>query len=69
MKYSFLFQNTQEFKDLVDLHNNATNLLILGYDGVYTEITHETMRYHYNDASKPFAHELVIFCLLLGFHI
>jgi hypothetical protein len=39
----------------------------LGYDGVDTEITEETMRYYYNDASKPFGHELVICCLLSGF--
>jgi hypothetical protein len=65
--YSYLVQHTQEFRDLVDLHNNGTNLLILGYDGVDTEITEETMRYHYNDASKPFGHELVICCLLCGF--
>jgi len=38
-RFTYCYIYTHEFRDLVNLYNNRTNLLILGYDWVDTEIT------------------------------
>jgi len=65
--YELLVRITPEYKELVKLVDSGVNIQIVGYDGVDSEITEETMKYHYNDISKPFGQEFVLCCLLCGF--
>jgi hypothetical protein len=60
-QYELLAKQTAEFAELRRQLDAGYNLQIVGYDGY--EVT-KTPWEHYNDASRPFGHELVLYCLL-----
>lgn len=64
--YSNLVRNTAEFQELVRMRNSGMNLQIIGYDGQDLPIDNEHMRQACLDPTKPFGHELVLCCMLIG---
>jgi hypothetical protein len=52
-----------EFLALNQMLNDGTNLQIVGYDG-YREGVEQSLWDHFNDTSRPFGHELVLYTLL-----
>jgi hypothetical protein len=59
--YETLVKQTESFQKLKNLLKQGYNLQIVGYDGY--PITNSTMD-HYLDPTRPFGHELVLYCLL-----
>ena len=59
--YERLATVTPEFKKLKQMLNDGYNLQICGYDGY--EII-DSISNHYQDISRPFGHELVLYTLL-----
>lgn len=59
--YEKLAKETKSFKELQSMHEDGINLCIIGYDAY--PIT-KTIQEHYEDPSKPFGHELVLYSLL-----
>lgn len=53
---------TKEFKSLQNKIKDGENLQIIGYDAY--PITH-SLQEHYEDETRPFGHELVLFSLLV----
>jgi hypothetical protein len=51
----------KDFKELKDKIRNGVNLEILGFDAYPVTSPLQT---HYEDISRPFGHELVLYCLL-----
>lgn len=62
--YERLVKQTDEYKHLVSLINGGTNINIIGYDGY--DVTDKNLWEMYNDISKPFGHELVLYALLVA---
>lgn len=60
--YELLAGVHPEFQQLRELRNNGTNLNIIGYDS-YPPIA-DAMKM-YTDTSKPFGHEMVLYCMLV----
>jgi hypothetical protein len=60
--YELLAKKEEDFIKLKNMIKNGYNLNIQGYDGY--SITKDLMT-HYNDTSKPFGHELVLYTLLV----
>jgi hypothetical protein len=60
--YELLATKEKDFIALKKMIKNGYNLNIQGYDGY--NITMDLME-HYNDISKPFGHELVLYTLLV----
>lgn len=58
-------KHTPAFRSLQELLQQGWNLQIVGYDGY--EVTHDVLT-HYKDTSRPFGHELVLYCLLTLAH-
>lgn len=66
--YEILAKKTEAFGKLKGLLERGYSLNIYGYDGFYIETgknVKEEIYEHYNDGSKPFGHELVLFSLLI----
>ena len=61
--YEKLAMDLPELQALKNLRQNGTNLQIVGYDG-YCEGVTMTLWEHFNDVSRPFGHELVLYTLL-----
>lgn len=61
--YEIFAKRNEDFRSLLVLHETGTNLLIVGYDG-YSPVG-KTLYDCYLDESKPFGHELVLYCLIL----
>ena len=59
--YEKLAKQTQAYVKLIDYIRKGVNLCIVGYDAY--EPTLDVYK-HYMDTSKPFGHELVLYCLL-----
>ena len=59
--YEQLAPQTEDYKKLVVMLKNGTNLNIIGYDGY--PVT-KSLQEHYLDPSRPFGHELVLYTLL-----
>lgn len=59
--YEKLAKRTERFKKLHNLLKEGVSLQIVGYDGY--EVT-KTLFQHYEDASRPFGHEMVLYSLL-----
>lgn len=66
--YEKLARMTAAYADLELLYRNGTNLQILGYDGRDVEVTESGMKTAYLDVNCPFGHELVLCCMLKGYH-
>lgn len=69
-EYERLAQQTNKFRKLLKRVADGYNLQIIGHDGHEIEPTGEetvpeTMLRYYEDPSRPFGHELVLFCLLM----
>lgn len=66
-QYEMLAQKQEDFKRLQKAISNGTNLMICGYDAypIEGDPTREKMKAYYMDGSRPFGHELVLFCLLV----
>lgn len=60
-QYELLAKQTQDFRTLKQQLDAGYNLQIVGYDGYAVTATPWE---HYNDTSRPFGHELVLYCLL-----
>lgn len=60
--YERLAKQTKDFKTLKKMIQDGYNLNIVGYDG-YT-VT-KSLWDMYIDTSKPFGHEIVLYCLLI----
>lgn len=58
--YQKLATQQEEFEKLLGLLDEGYNLQIVGFDGYSVEDLWE----HYNDPSRPFGHELVLYTLL-----
>lgn len=68
--YNILARLTQAWIKLVDLHNKGYNLNIVGYDGYPIQIPknsslQEILWNCYNDTTRPFGHELVLYTMLM----
>lgn len=61
-QYELLAKQQPDFATLKQMLADGTNLQIVGYDGY--PVTRSLWE-HYNDTSRPFGHELVLFSLLL----
>ena len=61
--YEKLAKKEGDFTLLNTLIDNGFNLLIIGYDGFPVE-EDEALWKHYNDTTRPFGHELVLYTLL-----
>lgn len=67
--YEKLVESEEDFLTLKDLIEGGFNLLIIGYDGRPVEMKEgeelkDTLWRYYNDTTKPFGHELVLYTLL-----
>lgn len=60
--YEKLAKNTEAFLDLKYYHYNGIDLCIVGYDAYPVS---DNLYNCYLDTSKPFGHELVLYCLLM----
>lgn len=60
--YELLVQKEDDFKKLKDKVNNGYNICIVGYDGYVPSLDLNDM---YNDTSKPFGHEMVLYTMLI----
>lgn len=60
--YELLVEKTAQFAELKQLLESGTNINIVGYDGY--DVT-QSLWTHYNDTTRPFGHELVLYSLLL----
>ena len=61
--YERIARQLDDFKRLNELKEGGTNLQIVGYDG-YSEGVVEPLWECFNDTSRPFGHELVLFTML-----
>lgn len=59
--YEYLAKQTEDYKKLVKMIKEGTNIVICGYDGY--EVTKD-IYVHYCDSKKAFGHELVLYSLL-----
>lgn len=66
--YAFLAEKTPEYQELKDRHQRGENLLIVGYDGRDVPITIDSMKKELINEHEIFGHELVLCCLLMGWH-
>lgn len=64
--YEALVIRTPEYQNLLQRLANGENLLVIGYDGFDLPITNEAVQQAYDDPSRPFGHELVLFTMLNG---
>lgn len=68
-QYQKLASKTAEFKKLTKLVNNGYNINIIGYDA-HSDLTSEEenleieLKRRYEDASRPFGHEIMLFTML-----
>ncbi len=60
--YQKIAEQSKEYKELVKMRDNGVNLQIIGYDGF--NVT-DSLDVHYNDPSRPFGHELVLYTMLV----
>lgn len=64
--YQRIALETNDFRALKKMMDEGISLNIVGYDGYPpSDKTPEALWAHYNDTSKPFGHELVLFSLLV----
>jgi hypothetical protein len=63
--YEVLAKKEPAFAHLVDLVKGGTNINIIGYDGYNIGNTPEAIYAAYIDTSRPFGHEVVLYCLLV----
>lgn len=61
--YEMLAKKEADFVKLKDMIKDGWNLNIVGYDG--RDISKKSLMELYNDTSKPFGHELVLYALLI----
>ena len=64
--YEHFCSQSPEFRQLQDLLKTGYKLQIVGYDAFGVPINAQTMEAAFKDASRPFGHEAVLCCLLLG---
>lgn len=64
--YEHLAKKTEQFKKLLNIYENGTNLCVCGYDSYDPEgLDSDSLYQHYLDTSRPFGHELVLISLLV----
>jgi len=63
--YKRLASKTAEFEKLKTMLDDGYNIQILGYDGFDFEKEGMTLQQCYDDASRPFGHELLLVSMLL----
>ena len=61
--YAMLAKQTDEFKQIEAWLSEGYNILIWGFDGYVEGIT-KPIQEHYEDITRPFGHEMVLYCLL-----
>ena len=60
--YEILAKKEPDFKKIKNMINNGVNINIQGFDGY--NVTSD-LWYHYNDITKPFGHELVLYTMFI----